>query len=98
MFIRHLAPFWPFSEDNSLTQIIKRYMELAHLPSLKKRRGMHSLRHTMASTLLEQNIPLSTISEILGHTDSDSTAVYLKVNIAKLKECAISLEEVTSYE
>ena len=52
----------------------------------------------MASTLLEQNIPLSTISEILGHTDSDSTAVYLKVNIAKLKECAISLEEVTSYE
>lgn len=98
VFIRHLAPFWPFSEDNSLTQIIKRYMELAHLPSLKKRRGMHSLRHTMASTLLEQNTPLSTISEILGHTDPDSTAVYLKVNIAKLKECAISLEEVTSYE
>lgn len=98
VFIRHLAPFWLFSEDNSLTQIIKRYMELAHLPSLKKRRGMHSLRHTMASTLLEQNTPLSTISEILGHTDPDSTAVYLKVNIAKLKECAISLEEVTSYE
>lgn len=98
VFIRHLAPFLPFAEGDHLTQIIKRYMELAHLPTLKKRRGMHSLRHTMASTLLEQDTPLITISEILGHTDPDSTAVYLKVNIAKLKECAISFEEVSSHE
>lgn len=98
VFIRHLAPFLPFAEGDHLTQIIKRYMELAHLPTLKKRRGMHSLRHTMASTLLEQDTPLTTISEILGHSDPDSTAIYLKVNIAKLKECAISFEEVASYE
>jgi len=97
VFVRHLAPFLPFSEFDHLTQIIKRYMELAHLPTLKKRRGMHSLRHTMASTLLEQDTPLSTISEILGHADPDSTAVYLKVNIAKLKECAISFDEVSSH-
>ncbi len=49
LFVRHIAPFGPFSEDDHLTQLIKGYMELAHLPTLKKRRGMHSLRHTMAS-------------------------------------------------
>ena len=43
LFVRHIAPFVPFSEDDHLTQLIKRYMELAHLPTLKKRRGMHSL-------------------------------------------------------
>ena len=68
-------------------------MELAHLPTLKKRRGMHSLRHTMASMLLEQDTPLNVISDILGHADPDSTAVYLKVNITKLRECSIALEE-----
>jgi site-specific recombinase XerD len=75
------------------TQLIKRYMELAHLPTLKKKRGMHSLRHTMASMLLEQDTPLSTISDILGHIDTDSTAVYLKVSMKKLKECSLSFGE-----
>lgn len=98
LFVRHIAPFGPFSKDDHLNQLIKRYMELAHLPTLKKRRGMHSLRHTMASMLLEKETPLSTISDILGHVDTDSTAVYLKVDINKLKECSLDFEEVTSHE
>lgn len=98
LFVRHIAPFGPFSKDDHLNQLIKRYMELAHLPTLKKRRGMHSLRHTMASMLLEKETPLSTISDILGHVDTDSTAVYLKVDMNKLKECSINFEEATSHE
>jgi len=42
LFVKHIAPFGPFSEADHLHQLIKRYMELAHLPTLKKRRGMHS--------------------------------------------------------
>ena len=98
IFVKHMAPFGPFSEGDHLNQLIKRYMELAHLPTLKKRRGMHSLRHTMASMLLENDTPLSTISDILGHADTNSTAVYLKVDIKKLKECSLDFEEVTGHE
>jgi site-specific recombinase XerD len=98
LFVKHMAPFGPFSEGDHLNQLIKRYMELAHIPTLKKRRGMHSLRHTMASMLLENDTPLSTISDILGHADTDSTAVYLKVDIKKLKECSLDFEEVTGHE
>lgn len=97
LFVKHMAPFGPFAEGDHLHQLIKRYMELAHLPTLKKRRGMHSLRHTMASILLEKDTPLSTISDILGHADADSTAIYLKVDIKKLKECALTFEEGTSH-
>lgn len=98
IFVRHMAPFSTFSEGDHLTQLIKRYMELAHLPTLKKRRGMHSLRHTMASVLLEKDTPLSIISDILGHADTDSTAVYLKVDIKKLKECALTFGEGINHE
>lgn len=98
IFVKHMAPFGPFSESDHLNQLIKRYMELAHLPTLKKKRGMHSLRHTMASMLLEKDTPLSTISDILGHVDTDSTAVYLKVDIKKLKECSLDFEEVMKHE
>jgi integrase/recombinase XerD len=99
LFVKHMAPFGPFAEGDHLSQLIKNYMVLAHIPTLKKRRGMHSLRHTMASMLLEKDTPLPVISDILGHIDTNSTAVYLKVDIKKLKECALSsLEEENNHE
>jgi site-specific recombinase XerD len=96
VFVRHVAPFLPFSESDHLHQIIRDYMRVAHLPTLKKHRGMHSLRHTAASRMLEHDTPLAVISDILGHTDTDSTAVYLKVDVSKLKECCLETPEVCS--
>jgi site-specific recombinase XerD len=96
IFVRHVAPFLPFSENNHLHQIIRDYMRIAHLPISKKHRGMHSLRHTAASRMLEHDIPLSVISDILGHTDTDSTGIYLKVDVSKLKECCLDTPEVRS--
>lgn len=98
LFVKHMAPFGPFSEGDHLAQLIKGYMRLAHLPTLQKKRGMHSLRHTMASMLLEKDTPLALISDILGHIDTDSTAVYLKVDINKLRECSLSFWEEADHE
>lgn len=98
LFVKLMAPFGPFAEGNHLHRLIGRYMQSAHLPILKKRRGMHSLRHTLASMLLEKDTPLSTISNVLGHVDTNSTSVYLKVSMQKLKECALTLEEGKDYE
>jgi len=92
VFIRHTVPFGAFVRSGALTNLVKRYMKLAHIPALKIRRGIHSLRHTLASMLLEKDTPLSTISNILGHIDTDSTAVYLKIDIQKLKECSLSFD------
>ena len=61
-----------------------------------KHRGMHSLRHTMASVLLEKDTPLPVISDIIGHLDTNSTAVYLKVDMARLAECPLDFKEVIS--
>jgi len=93
IFVRHLAPFLPFSEGDHLNQIIAKYIRLAHLSILRKKTGMHSLRHTLASLLLESDTPLPVISDILGHIDTESTAVYLKIDIKRLKECPLDLVE-----
>ena len=94
VFVRHMAPFLPFSEGDHLNQLIKTYMVKAHIPVSNKRRGMHSLRHTMASVLLEKDTPLPVISDIIGHLDTNSTAVYLKVDMERLAECPLDFEEV----
>lgn len=98
VFVRHMAPFLPFSEGDHLEQLIRAYMEKAHIPKLKKRRGMHSLRHTMASVLLEKETPLPVISDIIGHLDTNSTAVYLKVDMKRLAECPFDFEELICCE
>ena len=94
IFVRHMAPFLPFAEGDHLDQLIKAYMVKAHIPMRGKHRGMHSLRHTMASVLLEKDTPLPVISDIIGHLDTNSTAVYLKVDMERLAECPLDFEEV----
>ena len=94
IFVRHMAPFLPFSEGDHLDQLIRAYMVKAHIPMRGKHRGMHSLRHTMASVLLEKDTPLPVISDIIGHLDTNSTAVYLKVDMERLAECPLDFEEV----
>ena len=59
-----------------------------------KRHGPHALRHSLASALLENNVPMPVISEALGHTETESTSVYLNIDVTRLRECAV---EVSSF-
>lgn len=90
VFLRHLAPLEPFSDEDRLHQIIIKYMRIARIPiSPNKKKGMHSLRHTLASRLLAEKTPLPIISDILGHASTESTAVYLKIDVQQLRQCAL---------
>jgi integrase/recombinase XerD len=94
VFLTHLVPYGPLSERNHLYKTIEKYMLRAKLPIVKKRRnGMHSLRHSLATTLLKDNVSLHMISDILGHASSNSTAIYLQTDIDRLRDCALSLGE-----
>jgi site-specific recombinase XerD len=93
VFLRHLAPIEPFSDEDRLHQIVTKYMRLAKLPiSDKKKVGMHSLRHTLATTLMENEVPIEDIAGILGHQSTESTPTYLKSSLELLRECALNPE------
>jgi site-specific recombinase XerD len=95
LFVRLHAPFEAFGENANLHNIITKYTRLAGITVTRgKRHGLHSLRHSLASTLLEQGTSLAVISEILGHKDSKSTLVYLHTDLNGLKACALDPEEV----
>jgi len=61
-------------------------------------KGMHSLRHTLASVMLANDVELPVISSVLGHLTSEATGIYLHADLKRLKECALDPEEVLSNE
>ncbi len=95
VFVRLRAPYEPFGNNANLHNLMVKYIRIAGIKVPRgKRQGLHSLRHTLACTLLEQGASLPMISEILGHVDSKATSVYLHTDIKNLKACALDPEEV----
>ncbi len=89
VFIRHIHPYGAIASSSTLSETIKRYMRQAGL-TIKSRKVAHSMRHTVASTLLRNGVPLMTISNIMGHDTPKTTIAYTKVDIPALRKCALS--------
>lgn len=90
VFLRHRPPIDWFS-TNGIYSLVSSYISKAGLLTQGKKHGPHALRHSLASRLLEENIPLPVISAILGHADTNTTAVYLSIDIEKLRGCALEV-------
>jgi site-specific recombinase XerD len=90
VFLRHRPPIDSFSA-NGIYSLVSSYISKAGLLTQGKKHGPHALRHSLASRLLEENVPLPVISAILGHADTNTTAVYLSVDIEKLRGCALEV-------
>ena len=96
VFIRHTAPIGPFSDQDHLHQILAKHARAAHVPLGEERRhGMHSLRHTLATRLMEGGTPVEQIAGILGHQSVQSTGVYLKSSLGLLAKCALDPDAPT---
>ncbi|MGY4101720.1 site-specific integrase, partial [Nocardia sp. R16R-3T] len=90
VFVRHTAPIGAFSDQDHLHQILVKHARAAHVPvSEKRRHGMHSLRHTLATRLMEAGTPVEQIADILGHQSAESAGVYLKSSLSLLAQCAL---------
>jgi integrase len=90
VFLRHTASIGPFADQDHLHQILVKHARAAHVPLGEQRRhGMHSLRHTLATRLLEHGTPIEQISDILGHQTVTATGAYLKSSLRLLAQCAL---------
>jgi site-specific recombinase XerD len=99
VFINHKAPYGEFKDTNGMHQILWKYMRVAGLEIPKNEScGLHSLRSSLARTMLEVGTPLPIISEVLGHESIQTTSIYLKINLEALRKCPIDPEEVFLHE
>jgi site-specific recombinase XerD len=93
VFVIHNAPYTGHPFKSTLRHNINKALKRAGISVDKtKHYGWHSLRHSLASNLLQNNVEASTISDILGHSDPQVAQHYLRVDMKDLARCALEVE------
>lgn len=95
LFIKAHAPYGPM-KASGLGSNLGDWMRAAGIDSTGRKHGPHALRHSLATNLLGVNEPIPVISEILGHSTTESTTVYTRVSVDMLRQCALDVPFVSS--
>lgn len=90
IFVTLYAPYTKYSCTSSVFRMVEKCMQTAGIDYEGRHHGPHSLRHSLATNMLAENVPISAISNIMGHSSTKTTEIYLTVDETHLKE--ISLE------
>jgi site-specific recombinase XerD len=84
VFVCMKAPHRGLGHASTVSTIVRRALEQARLtPPM---RGAHVLRHSLATQMLQRGASLQEIGEILRHRSPQTTEIYAKVDLPRLRE------------
>jgi integrase len=90
LVMRH--PFKPFSRGPALYAIAKKYyLKAGVLDEGCSRAGLHRLRHTYATRLLNGGLTPDGIATALGHAKVETAMSYVEIDVSKLSLCCLDL-------
>lgn len=93
VFLRTRSPYTRLRSGGA--NIIQRYQKLSGLEHhAGDGKTFHALRRTAGTELIRSGAPLTTVSQILGHTDLDSTKRYLSLHDEMLSECCMDMSSL----
>lgn len=96
VFVKHRPPFQQTVSFYSVMRIVLENSGVKLAENFPK--GLHILRHSLASELIRQGESYNTVSTILGHASIGSTDAYTHIDIDGLFKCALELMEATGHE
>jgi site-specific recombinase XerD len=88
----------PHEKINSSTVggLVRLNLKRAGINVTNRKHGPHALRHSFAEKLLSNRATLPVISEALGHSSSESTMYYVRIDINTLRQCALEVDLIPS--
>jgi len=83
VFLRARAPFGPIAAG-TVASTVRRACRRAGVAEV----GSHRLRHTAACEMVAAQVPLAEIAQVLRHRSVQSTAIYARVDLDRLRMLA----------
>lgn len=79
-------------EPTSFNYSLRKYMKAAGLERTGwDGRSFHALRRTAGTGMVTAGVPVSTVAQILGHTDVESSKRYIALDTQQLRGCCLDL-------
>lgn len=79
--------------SSQMHSTVSKYFKLSGIDISKRKHGPHALRHSLASNLLQNNTPMYVIKDVLGHTNLNTTKIYLNIDFNTLKHFALEVPD-----
>lgn len=89
-----LFPGQHYLKPISTRQLYRVVVEAAQAADIAKRVGPHTLRHSFATYLLEDDIDIRIIQALLGHTKLENTAFYTRVATRTVRAVTSPLDKL----
>jgi integrase/recombinase XerD len=89
-----LFPGQSRTDPISTRQLHRAVHEAAERAGIRKRVSPHTLRHSFATHLLEQDVDIRVIQVLLGHSKLDTTALYTRVATRTIRAVTSPLEKL----
>lgn len=87
VFVRMMAPHTEFPSSGAITNMVADALHAAGVDAPSK--GAHVFRHTLATQMLNEGASLREIGQVLRHGDEDTTRIYAKVDMRRLRVLAL---------
>lgn len=93
VFLRAYPPYEAIKSTSPLDYMIDKYCRLASIDKIEYR-SFHSLRRAFGTELAVAEVPVTSISQMLGHRDMGADKAYLSFNNTQTSLCASDFSEV----
>jgi site-specific recombinase XerD len=87
VFVRLTPPHDAYGNSNAFGHLVRHAMRRAAVDAPSK--GTHIFRHTLATEMLRGGASLREIGHLLRHRDEDTTRLYAKVDLVRLRTLAL---------
>lgn len=88
VFLKSFAPYTEISYS-VVSFTVKKYILRSGIDISRKKHGPHSLRSSLATSMINDGISYESVRRVLGHNSPNAIKHYAKLDLSILRNCAL---------